>query len=198
MPPLEVWLGVGSTYSYLTVMRAPALAAKAGVTLDWRPFSVRAIMQEMDNIPFATKPVKAAYMWRDIERRAAGFDLPVRVPAPYPLHDFDRANRIAVAARSEGWCEDYLRESYRLWFQEGVPAGSDDSLTRVLPACGQDIGRVLSVAGSAETQEAYDAATDAARGRGIFGAPSFVTSDGELFWGDDRLEEAIAWHKTAG
>jgi 2-hydroxychromene-2-carboxylate isomerase len=198
MAPLEVWLAVGSTYSYLTVMRAPALAAKAGVPLDWRPFSVRAIMQEMDNIPFATKPVKAAYMWRDIERRAAGYGLPVRVPAPYPLPDFDRANRIAILARAEGWCQDYLTESYRLWFQEGVPAGSEKSLSRILPACGQDPVRVASDADAAATERAFAEATYAARARGIFGAPSFVTRDDELFWGDDRLEEALAWHKAAG
>ena len=66
MKPLEFWFSVGSTYSYLTVMRISDLAQAQGVTLDWRPFNVREIMVEMQNVPFATKPVKAAYMWRDI------------------------------------------------------------------------------------------------------------------------------------
>ena len=66
----EFWISIGSTYSYLTVSRLPAIEETTGIRFDWRPFSVREIMIEMDNIPFATKPVKAAYMWRDIDRRA--------------------------------------------------------------------------------------------------------------------------------
>lgn len=195
MKPIEFWYSVGSTYSYLTVMRISALAAQAGVAIDWRPFSVREIMIEMDNIPFATKPAKAAYMWRDIERRAARYDLPIQVRAPYPLQDFDRANRIAILARHEGWCEDYTTESYRLWFQQGVPAGSDACLEQVLPALGRDVAEVIETQDSDSIRRAYAEATQEARDRGIFGAPSFVAGDGELFWGDDRLEEAIAWHQ---
>ncbi len=197
MKLLEFWYSVGSTYSYLTIMRIGKLAERAGVTLDWRPFSVREIMVEMDNVPFAKKPVKAAYMWRDIERRATGFDLPVKVPAPYPLADFDRANRIAILARQEGWCDRFTFESYKRWFQQGVPAGSDASLAEVLPLLGQDVARVLNAQTADDIGRAYSDATQEARGRGIFGAPSFVASDGELFWGDDRLEEALAWHTRA-
>lgn len=195
MKPIEFWYSVGSTYSYLTVMRLPALASGAGVAIDWRPFDVPEIMVEMNNIPFSTKPAKAAYMWRDMERRADQFGLPIRVPAPYPLPDFDRANRIAVLARAKGWCEAYTTESYRLWFQQGIAAGSDESLVRVLPALGQDMARVLETQDGDEIRRAYAATTAQARDKGIFGAPSFVAGDGELFWGDDRLEQAIAWHQ---
>ncbi|MCA0870361.1 DsbA family protein [Seohaeicola saemankumensis] len=194
MKPLEFWYSIGSTYSYLTIMRIGKLVEQAGVTLDWRPFSVREIMVEMDNVPFAKKPIKAAYMWRDIERRAAGFNLPVKVPAPYPLADFDRANRIATLARQEGWCDRYTLESYKRWFQQGIPAGSDASLAEVLPILGQDVARVVDAQSADDIGRAYSEATQEARERGIFGAPSFVAGDGELFWGDDRLEEALAWH----
>ena len=197
MKPLEFWYSVGSTYSYLTVMRIQSLARSAGVPLEWRPFSVREIMIEMDNVPFAKKPVKAAYMWRDIERRAADHGMPVAVPAPYPLPDFDRANRIAILARQEGWCADYTLESYKQWFQQGIPAGSDACLQIVLPILGQDVDRVLEAEATDNIGKAYSVATQEARELGIFGAPSFVTQDGELFWGDDRLEDALSWHKRA-
>jgi len=197
MKPLEFWYSIGSTYSYLTIMRIGKLAEQAGVTLDWRPFSVREIMVEMDNVPFAKKPIKAAYMWRDIERRAAGFNVPVKVPAPYPLTDFDRANRIAILARQEGWCDRYTLESYKRWFQQGIPAGSDACLAEVLPLLGQDVARILDAQATDDIGRAYSEATQEARDRGIFGAPSFVAGDSELFWGDDRLEEALAWHTRA-
>ena len=56
-------------------------------------------MQEMDNIPFATKPTKLAYTWRDVERRASKYGLLSMVPAPYPLKNLDLANRVAGHSR---------------------------------------------------------------------------------------------------
>ncbi|MGR3320742.1 MAG: 2-hydroxychromene-2-carboxylate isomerase [Pseudooceanicola sp.] len=198
MPVIEVWISVGSTYSYLTVSRLAAVERETGVSFTWHPFSVREIMLEMDNIPFATKPVKAAYMWRDIERRAKRFGLAPVLPAPYPLEAFDRANRVAVLAAQEGWCGDYLRAAYRAWFESGLPAGGEANLAVALGACGQDPARVVDAAEGEEIGAAYKAATQAARDRGIFGAPSFVCADGELFWGDDRLEEAVDWARATG
>jgi 2-hydroxychromene-2-carboxylate isomerase len=68
-------------------------------------------MQEMSNIPFVTKPIKLAYRWRDVERRASKFGLPCRVPAPYPLKDLELANRVAVLGVSEGWCSELFAVS---------------------------------------------------------------------------------------
>ncbi len=188
----EFWVSVGSTYSYLTVSRLPQIERATGVSFDWRPFSVREIMLEMDNIPFAKKPVKAAYMWRDIERRASMYGLHPTLPAPYPLQEFDLANRVAVLAREQGWCRDYVVETYRRWFEHGEPAGGPDNLAATAAACGQDLEQLLDEANSDRIAAAYKAATAEARERGIFGAPSFVF-DGELFWGDDRLDDALAW-----
>lgn len=196
MAQTEFWVSIGSTYSYLTVSRLSALEEKEGIVFDWRPFSVREIMLEMNNVPFAKKPVKAAYMWRDIERRAEAYGLSPSLPAPYPLEEFDLANRIAVLARQEGWARAYIIATYRLWFDLGMPAGSQQNLGPALKGIGQDPSAVIARALSNEIGRAYNEATEEARERGIFGAPSFVI-DGELFWGDDRLEEAIAWaHKT--
>ena len=191
-PQIEFWFSIGSTYTYLTVCRLEDVARAAGVAFDWRPFSVRQIMLEQDNVPFATKPVKAAYMWRDIERQAASRGLSPRLPAPYPLTEFDRANKVALVAREEGWCPAYARHAYRLWFEEGFEAGGAENLRLSLEACGQDAVRVLARAGSGQIAQAYEDATSAARRRGIFGVPSFVVGS-ELFWGDDRLEDAVAW-----
>ena len=82
---IDFWFSIGSTYSFLTVMRLDAYAEAAGVSFRWRPFNVRTLMSEMDNRPFADKPAKMAYMWRDIERRAGMYGLTARLPAPYPL-----------------------------------------------------------------------------------------------------------------
>ena len=67
--PIDFWFSVGSTYAFLSVMRLDSVEREHGVSLTWKPFSVRVIMVEQNNIPFRGKLVKTAYMWRDIARR---------------------------------------------------------------------------------------------------------------------------------
>lgn len=136
-------------------------------------------------------------MWRDIERRAHRYGLPILVPAPYPLEEFDLANRIAVLGKIEGWCEDYVRGAYRHWFQEGLEAGSEANVTATLQEIGQEKSRVLRDSLSSEVEKAYEAATQDARTKGIFGSPTFVVGD-EIFWGDDRLDDAVAFVQSDG
>ncbi len=189
---IDFWFSVGSTYTYLSVMRLGEVGRSTGMSFRWRPFSVRQIMIEMDNIPFRTKPVKAGYMWRDIERRAAMYALPARVPVPYPLAQWDIANKVAVLAAAEGWVEEYARATYRRWFEHGLEPGIEPNLSDSLEECAQDPARVIARAAEAEIGEAYDRATDEARQLGIFGSPTFVVTR-ELFWGDDRLDDALTW-----
>ena len=150
-------------------------------------------MREMDNVPFPpSKKVKVDYMWRDIERRAQGYGFSAQVPAPYPLAEFDLANRVAVLAMQEGWCGDYVQATYRRWFLDGEEAGGEPNLPQTLSEIGQDRARVLDLANSPDVEAAYLEQTARAQELGIFGSPSFIV-DGELFWGDDRLEDAIRW-----
>lgn len=195
MTPIDFWFSIGSTYTCLTVMRLPAYASKHGLTFNWRPFNIRTILVEQNNIPFAGKPVKAAYMWRDIERRAGKYGLSVKVPAPYPLENLPLANQIALLGMQEGWGRDYVVATYRKWFEGGHPAGSEPNLSASLREIGQDPGRVIEAARSPAIEDALAVETEKAKHLGVFGAPSFVV-DGEVFWGDDRLEDAVSWARS--
>ena len=190
--PIDFWFSVGSLYTYLSVMRLDRIEELSDVSFRWQPFNVRAIMITMDNIP-SRHPAKLAYVWRDLERRAHGYlcDFPKR--PPYPLQNFDLANRIAVVGATEGWCEEYVRTTYSRWFGLGEESGSEPNVSKSLKEIGQDPARVLALAQSDDTARAYEAATAEAKSLGIFGAPTFVAR-GEIFWGDDRLEDAVRWH----
>lgn len=189
---IDFWVSIGSTYSYLTVMRLKAVEQETGVKFRWRPFSVRAIMIEQKNIPFVGKPVKLAYMWRDIERRARARGLEPRLPAPYPLKEFDLANRVSIVGEIEGWCADYVQAVYRHWFHASREPGLEPGLSDVLREIGQSPARVVDLAGSDAAGARYRQATEEAKALGVFGSPTFVV-DGEVFWGDDRLEDALRW-----
>lgn len=189
---IDFWFSIGSTYSYLSVMRLAEVAAATGIDFVWRPFNVRAIMIAQNNIPFANKPVKAAYMWRDIGRRAAKYGLSPKLPAPYPVADLPLANQVALLGMAEGWGPDYVTESYRLWFDEGVPAGAEPNLSDSLRAAGQEPKAIVARATAAEAVERLATETEKAAALGVFGSPTFVVGS-EVFWGDDRLDDAMSW-----
>lgn len=192
MTTIDFWFTPSSTHTYLTVMRLPAVSRSAGISFRWRPFYLRTLLQESKTVPFPANSAKRAYMWRDMERRAARFGIPLRVPAPYPLANTERAHLIPIVGLREGWGIEYIRAAYRLWFQEGLESGSDENLAVSLGEVGQNVARVLAQSETAETRAALAADTDIARSIGLFGSPSFVVGH-EVFWGDDRLEDAIAW-----
>jgi 2-hydroxychromene-2-carboxylate isomerase len=193
---VDMWFSIGSTYTYFAVMRADRVAAENGVDLNWRPFNVRLTISKMASgyRPFAGKPMKLAYMWRDMARRSERYGLSPNLPAPYSLDDITIPNRIAVVGMREGWGIAYAKEAYRRWFELSEPADKDPNITKSIEAAGADPKRVLPLADAKETQDELLRASEEAHGVGIFGAPSFVV-DGEVFWGDDRLEDAIEWAK---
>ncbi len=191
---VDFWFSIGSTYSYLTVMRLDRVEQQTGIVFSWQPFNVREIMIEMNNVPFRTKPVKLAYMWRDIERRAQRLDVPFRGIPPYSLKDLPRVNRVAVMAFSQGWGKAFTRAAYRHWFLEREDISEDATLAGVLAGLGKDPAATLTQAEAPAAHEALATQTQAARELGIFGAPTFTVGR-EIFWGDDRLEDAIAWHR---
>lgn len=190
---MDIFFFPASTYTYLTAMRIGNLAEAKGIELTWRPFNVRAIMIEMDNIPFAKKPVKARYMWRDIERRAARHAIPVPpVQPPYPVDPELKALKVAIVAATEGWCGEFAKASYRLWFIDGRAPGTGTVTEEVIASLGRNALDVMQQAESPATSARIEVETEAARRLGIFGSPTFAVGD-EIFWGDDRLEDALDW-----
>jgi len=194
---IDFWFSVGSTYTYLSVARIDRIALSENVTFRWRPFDASVIMKEQKNFPFSNKPVKTAYMWRDIERRAGMYGIPVSVPAPYPSPELELANRIAILAENEGWCPAYVKAAYHQWFVHGAVVGGEPNIHHSLGEIGQDPARVLELARTEAVGDALQKSTNEARQLNIFGSPSFVTR-GEVFWGDDRLEDAMYWHRRIG
>lgn len=193
-PTIDFWVSIGSTYSYLSVMRIADVAKANNIVFRWRSFSVRSIMIAQNNIPFRDKPVKMSYMWRDIERRAQMYRLPARLPAPYPLAEFDLANKVAIVGEDADWGKAYIQATYRRWFQKGQEPGSEPNLSDSLREIGQHPDAIIEQARSEPIERRYQQATLEAKSLGIFGSPTFVVN-GELFWGDDRLEDAIEWRQ---
>jgi len=192
---IDFYFSIGSTYTYLSVTRIVEVEKKNQIKFNWKPFSVRAIMKEMNNIPFPKDKInKVNYMWRDIERRAESYGFFAKTPVPYPLSEFDLANQIAILGMSEGWGIDYVRSTYKKWFQEGKEPAIDPSISEICNELNLNKEDIISKAKTSKIEQKYLNNTDEARKLKIFGSPSFIVNN-EIFWGDDRMEDAIQWSK---
>jgi len=196
MPTLDFWFEFASTYSYPAAMRIGALAQHAGVSVRWRPFLLGPIFkgQGWDNSPFNLYPAKGRYMWRDLARICGVLGLPFVQPAQFPQNAV-LAARVALVGLAHGWGEDFCRAIYAAEFGSGRNIGEPAAVAEILAKLGQDADAVMAEAQSDAVKTRLRTQTEEAVTLGIFGAPSFVTADGELFWGNDRLEAAMAWAK---
>jgi 2-hydroxychromene-2-carboxylate isomerase len=192
--PLEFWFEFGSTYSYPAALRVERVARAAGVELAWRPFLLGPIFkaQGWNDSPFNLYPVKGRYMWRDLERLCAELGLPMRRPSQFPRNGLLPA-RVACWFQEEGWVPEFVRRVYRANFAEDRDIADAAVIGSLLQGLGAPED-ALAAAASDAAKEKLRAQTGRAVALGIFGAPSFVAGS-ELFWGNDRLEAAVAWSR---
>jgi 2-hydroxychromene-2-carboxylate isomerase len=194
-PSFDFFVEFASTYSYPAAMRIGPLAAAAGVAVRWRPFLLGPIFkaQGLATSPFDIYPVKGRYMWRDVERLCDDLGLAFHPPEPFPQPSLLAARVAHVGLLAEGWGEDFCRAVFHAEFAERRQIGEENVIRDLLAALGVAADDVLRVAQSDAVKAKLRADTEEAERCGVFGAPSFVTADGELFWGNDRLEQALAW-----
>jgi 2-hydroxychromene-2-carboxylate isomerase len=188
---MDFFYEFASTYSYIAAMRIAPIAEAAGLTVRWRPFLLGPIFkaQGWQTSPFNLFPAKGRYMLRDCEREAVANGLTFRLPEPFPQHTL-LAARVAVAGLEEGWGEEFSRNVYRAQFAEGRQVGDRDVIGEIVDALGRNGAAALVRAGSDDIKGKLRRNTAEAQQQGIFGAPSFIAG-GELFWGNDRLEQAL-------
>jgi 2-hydroxychromene-2-carboxylate isomerase len=200
---LDFWFEFSSTYSYPATMRIGAIAAQAGVAVRLRPFLLGPIFQAQgwNTSPFNLYPAKGRHMWRDLERICAELALPFRRPEPFPQSGL-LAARVALAGLHHplgqaAWVEDFCRAVYRAQFAEARRIDQPETILAILSELKVDAERTLAAAHTTEIKDKLRVQTAEAQRLDIFGSPTFITSDGEMFWGNDRLESAIAWARRA-
>ncbi len=195
-PALDFWFDFASTYSYPAAMRIGPLAAREGVVVRFRPFLLGPIFkaQGWDTSPFNLYLAKGQHMWRDLERLSEDLSLPFRRPEPFPQNSL-LAARVAVFGLTQGWGEAFSVAAYRSQFDEGQQIDDPVALAAILSRLNVDAKAALDAAQSDDNKLRLRAQTEEAQRLGIFGAPSFTTPGGELFWGNDRLEQALRWAK---
>jgi 2-hydroxychromene-2-carboxylate isomerase len=195
---LDFWFDFASSYSYPAALRIAPLARKAGVNVRFRPFLLGPIFQTQgwNSSPFSIYPAKGRYMWRDLERLCADLKLPFKRLDLFPQASV-LAARVAVVGLKEKWGKSFCLAVFRAEFGEGRRIDDPSVLSEILAKLKLEPGPILETAKSNDIRVQLRTQTEEAQTLGVFGAPTFVTPDGEMFWGNDRLERALKWMKKA-
>lgn len=193
-PPLciEFWFEFGSNYSYLSAMRIEEAAARLGVSVRWRPFLLGPIFQAFGwrSSPFVLQKEKGAYVWKDMERQCAKYGIPWHKPSVFP-RAATLPMKVAAAHAEADWIGRYCRIFMTKNFALDEDINTGEQLGEVLAGLGLDASAVIAEAVSDARKNRLREATAQAQARGIFGAPTFFAR-GEMFWGNDRLDDALA------
>lgn len=175
-------------------MRCSELCSTNDVHIRWRPFDLKSILEELSGLPFLEGSPKTRYMWHDLARKSSKLGLKPILPAPYPNPQAHLANRIARIGLDQDWGVDFIQAYYRKWFETKHTGMKETDVAQCLEGIGREAHDTIEIAKKPEIVRVLEAETDEARMLGIFGAPTFAVGS-ELFWGDDRLEDAIEHYK---
>ena len=192
MKKIEMWFSMGSTYTFLTIMRIQPIIKKYNLKINFYPFNLRKIMILMNNFPFSTeKKAKLKYMWRDIERRAIKYKIgKIKKNINFPIKNSDTANKVAICALKQKFLLEYLDAVYKLWFFENIEPGDNLSFKLAFNKINKNLEKSIHLSNTTDINKIYEKNTNLAISKGIFGSPTFLIGK-EVFFGDDRFEDAI-------
>jgi 2-hydroxychromene-2-carboxylate isomerase len=193
MRAIEFWFEFGSNYSYLSVMRIEALASRARVSILWRPFLLGPIFKSIgwETSPFVLQPAKGAYMWKDMQRQCDKYGLAWKRPSVFPRPALLPA-RVALLGATKPWIGEFCRRVMLQNFVADADVDTPQSIGAVLAALELPGEEIIHEAQAEPNKQRLRNQTQVAANRGVFGAPTFFVRD-ELFWGNDRLEDAMAF-----
>jgi 2-hydroxychromene-2-carboxylate isomerase len=181
-----------SPYSYLAAERISGLFAEAGVEQpEWQPISFGHILKETGRRPWSFEEDRRAH-FAEIQRRAEERGLPeVVYPEGWPMDNYSlKPVRAAVFAKESGRVVSFSLACFRQVFAGGKDMSDVDNVLVAAAACELHPNAVLKGIETQSVKERLRAATDEALALGLVGVPTVAVGN-RLFWGDDRLEEAV-------
>ncbi len=191
-PEIEFWFEFGSNYSYLSVMRIEEEAQRHGVRIVWKPFLLGPIFRALglENSPFVLQKEKGAYVQQDMTRLCRKYGLaPWRLPSIFPRLGV-LPLRIVLLGAEQPWVGAFSRRVMELNFVLDQDIKQPEQIAPILSELRLPTADILAEARSDPIKTRLREQTEEGRARGIFGAPTFFVGS-EMFWGNDRLDEAL-------
>jgi 2-hydroxychromene-2-carboxylate isomerase len=193
MAHIDYFFATLSPYVYLAGQRLEQIAAETGATISYKPLDIIALFERTGGTPPAQRhPNRMAWRAQELPRQAKKAGMPFNLkPAHWPTNGAPASYAIIAAQKTGGGDLGKLVSSISsaCWAEEKDIA--DDAVIRAcLEGAGFDPNLVDS--GLLVGAETYARNLDEAVERGAFGAPTYITDSGQLFWGQDRLDDLRA------
>ena len=187
--PIEFFFDIGSTYSYLAATQMRGLEERTGRKVRWRPFLLGGVFKATNNAPPVSVVARASWLYRDAERWAEDYGVPLKFPSRFPLATLP-TERALVVCELEAPDELpafalALFDAY--WSQDRDPT-SRDEIAALARSVGLDADRILAGMDSPAVKDHLRKSTEDAIERGAFGAPTFFV-DGQMYFGNDRITQ---------
>jgi 2-hydroxychromene-2-carboxylate isomerase len=181
---------LGSPYAYLSAERVSGLFTEAELEQpEWVPVLLGGLFHRFDRGSWSQTPGRAEGM-AEVERRALAYGLPpIQWPDPWPGNMLT-AMRVATFAKQTGRTVSFSLAAFRQAFAAGRDLSDPDNVVIAGAACELHPRALLKAVQTEIVKNGLKEATAAAGDRGVEGVPALVVGD-QVFWGDDRLEEAI-------
>jgi 2-hydroxychromene-2-carboxylate isomerase len=189
MARITFYFDIGSPYAYLAAERLHTVLPEP---VEWQPLLLGGLFKLTGRSSWALGDYRRRQAgMADIERRARSYGLaPIRWPDPWPT-EYLTAMRAATYAFTVGRGREFTMQAFRNAFQHGHELSITAHVLDAGVAAGLDRDELEQRITDPQIKQALKDATDAAHALGVFGVPTFAIGD-ELFWGDDRLEDAAA------
>lgn len=200
--PIDFYYDYTSPYGYLASERIEAVAAQHGREIRWHAILLGAVFKVTRQRPLLEAPIKGDYAMNDFNRSAREHDIRFSFPDTFPIG--------AVAAcRATVWLRDNADETlraltvplihalYRAYFVDGRDISPSETVIDIAGSTGVDPAALGKALGEQAVKDALRASIESAIANGVFGSPTFVV-DGEMFWGNDRLDMLDRWLRTGG
>ncbi|HET6999432.1 MAG TPA: DsbA family protein [Solirubrobacterales bacterium] len=185
------YFDLGSPYAYLTAERVSGLFTEAGLEQpEWQPILLGGLFQRFGRESWGTGPGREEGMV-EVERRASAYGLPpIAWPEPWPGNTLT-AMRVATFAKQTGRTVSFSLAAFRQAFAAGRDLTEPDNVMIAAAACELHPRALFKAVQTDIVKSALRDATERAGDAGVKGVPALVVGE-EVFWGDDRLEEAVA------
>ncbi|MGL4973850.1 MAG: 2-hydroxychromene-2-carboxylate isomerase [Bosea sp. (in: a-proteobacteria)] len=186
---IDYFFTIASPWAYLGHKLLMETVAQHDVTLRWRPMPIAHVFAETGSLPLAKRPpARQRYRFVEMQRWRDKRGLPlVLKPARVPFV-VDTVNRCIIALVELKRDPDaFVRLAFAGVWAEEADLADVAVIGQMLAAAGHDAAAVLALSQSPEIEAIYSANGEAAVAADVFGAPGYVL-DGEVFWGQDRLE----------
>jgi 2-hydroxychromene-2-carboxylate isomerase len=194
MTRVTFYFDLGSPYAYLAAERLPTLLPEP---VQWQPVLLGGLFRLTGRSSWALGDYRRRQSgMAELERRARRYGLPpMRWPDPWP-GDYLTAMRAATFAFASGRGREFTCQAFGNAFQRGADLSKSVHVFEAAAQAGLHPDEVATASGAPQIKQALRAATEAAYELGVFGVPTIAIGD-ELFWGDDRLEDAAARLRSA-